>query len=176
MDDPLEIHRRISARAVLAGILVGLALAAMLMALGAAVGATAFSGSSPRQMGLGFAAWFVMTLTFSAFGGGWIAAGAARALRRRDGVLHAIVTWAAMALASSSLVGGVMHRVAVGMLGDRTLGSPQLGAWGACAALCIPLLAAIAGGLVAASRERHVLGVSGRRPRVSFTSPTGQPI
>jgi len=178
MDDPLDIHRRISARAVLAGILVGLALAAMFMALGAAIGASTLprTGNDPRSIGLGFAAWFIVALTVSAFGGGWVAAGAARALRRRDGVLHAIVTWAAMALASSSLVGGVMHRVAVGMLGDRTLASPQLGAWGAFAALCIPLLAAIAGGLIAASRERHVLGVSRRVPPVQVTLPTGRPI
>jgi len=187
--ETLELHRRISARAVIAGILVGLALAATMIALGTAVGVTAFPHSgSPRDIGIGFAAWFLVSFTVAAFGGGWVAAGAARALRRRDGILHALVTWAAMALATSSLVGGVMHRVAAGMLGWPSLdGEPgagmsrlagaQFGAWGAFAALFVPMLAALAGGLLGASRERHALGVPKKpqRPPVSVTDPLGRP-
>jgi hypothetical protein len=184
--ETLELHRRISARGVIAGILVGLALAATMIALGTAVGITAFPHSgSVRGVGIGFAAWFLVSFTVAAFGGGWVAAGASRALRRRDGVLHAIVTWAAMALATSSLIGGVMHRVAAGMLGSRSLdGEPgggmsqlagaQFGAWGAFASLFIPMLAAIAGGLIGASRERQALGLP-RKPRVSVSDPLGRP-
>jgi hypothetical protein len=185
--EALELHRRISARAVIAGLLVGLAFAATMMALGTAVGVTAFSNAgSPRDIGIGFAGWFLVSFAVSAFAAGWVAAGSARALRRRDGILHALVTWAAMALLTSSLVGGVMHRVAVGMLGSRSLdgemggrsmsqlAAGRFGAWGAFAALFIPMLAALAGGLIGASRERHVLGVS-RKPRVTVNDPLGRP-
>jgi len=186
--ETLELHHRISARGVISGILVGLALAALMIALGTAVGITAFPhSSSPTGVGIGFAVWFLVSFTVAAFGGGWVAAGASRALRRRDGVLHAIVTWAAMALATSSLIGGVMHRVAAGMLGGgRSLeGEPgggmsqlagaQFGAWGAFAALFIPMLAAIAGGLIGASRERHVLGVPRTRRPVIVSAPVDRP-
>lgn len=186
--EPLELHRRISARAVIAGILVALALVATMMALGTAIGVTAFPRTdSMRRIGLGFGGWALLSFAVAAFAGGWVAAGAARALRRRDGVLHAIVTWAAMALATSSLVGGVMHRVAVGMLGDRSLdgeaggramsqlAGAQIGAWGAFAALVVPMVAAIFGGLIGASRERHVLGVPRRRAPVQVSGPLGPP-
>ena len=185
--ETLELHRRISARAVIAGILVGLALAATMIALGTAIGITAFSRTeSPRGFGIGVAVWFLVSFSAGAFGGGWVAAGAARALRRRDGILHAIVTWAAMTLATSSLVGGVMHRVVVGMLGNRSLdgeagghamsqlAGAQFGAWGAFAVLFVPMLAALAGGLLGAARERHVLGVTTtKRERVVVSAPLG---
>ncbi|MCU1280795.1 MAG: hypothetical protein JWM53_4341 [bacterium] len=169
-----ELPTRISARGVIAGMLVGLALAAMLMALGNAIGVTALSREgSPRLMGVGFAGWFVLSFAVGAFAGGWLAAGAARALRRRDGVLHGIVSWAALALISSSLVRGVMHGVTASMLGDRLL--VAVGAWGTFAAMLVPLLAAVAGGIVGAARERRVAGLvderTARRRRPIVTSP-----
>src|SRR5512142_2022544 len=109
----VELPVRVSARGVIAGAIVGLALAAMLTALGAAIGMTAFPGArAQRSTGFGVVAWFVLALGCGAFGGGWCAAGAARALRRRDGVLHGIVTWAAIALVSLTTLGGIMRSVA----------------------------------------------------------------
>src|SRR5262249_31923009 len=138
-------------------------------------------------VGIGFAVWFLVSFTVAAFAGGWVAAGAARALRRRDGILHALVTWASMALLTSSLVGGVMHRVAVGMLGSRSLDGEEgghtmshrsagrCGAWGAFAALFVPMLAALGGGLLGAARERRVLGVPRQRPPVVVSEPLDRP-
>lgn len=190
----VELPARISARGVIAGLLVGLALAAMMMALGAAIGISAFPrDGSARMAGLGFAGWFLFSFAVGAFAAGWIAAGASRALRRRDGLLHGLVTWAALALVSLSVVGGVMRGVAVGMLGDGSLGgetsnlSPSMsrrhgaefGAWGTFAALLVPLLAALGGGAVGVTRERRAAGLVDeraarrRRPVVSSPQHTG---
>ena len=151
---PLDfgLATRVSVRGVLAGVLVGMALAVMMMALGNAVGATAFPrADSPRSASLELAAWFLFSFAVGAFGGGWIAAAAARALRRRDGILHGLVTWAAIALVSISLVGGVMRGVVLGRPGKGA----EIGAWGGFAALVVPLLAAVAGGVIGAARERR---------------------
>lgn len=165
---------RVSARGVIAGAIVGLALAAMLAALGAAIGMTAFPGArDQRSTGFGVVGWFVLALGCGAFGGGWCAAGAARALRRRDGVLAGIVTWALMALVSLSTLGGVMRSVAAASRGDRSL--LAAGAWGSFIALAVALVAAIGGGLVGVLRERRVAGLVAervaRRRRPIVTSP-----
>lgn len=184
----VELPTRVSARGVIAGILVGLALAATVMALGTAIGVTAFPrAGSPRNLGVGFAAWFLLSLVVGCFSGGWLASGAARALRRRDGVLHGLVTWAAIALISMSLVGSVMRGAAIGVLGDGALGDDtsgpaasqhrgaEVGAWGAFAALFLPMLAAIGGGVLGVGRERRVAGLrlerEARRRRPIVTSP-----
>jgi hypothetical protein len=171
---PIELPARVSVRGVLAGMLVGLALATTLMALGNAIGATAFARvGPPRAASLEIAGWFLLSFAVGAFAGGWVAAGAARALRRRDGVLHGLVTWAAIALVSLSLVGGVMHGVAVGALSGGSLGgeagdrpqamlrrkSAEIGAWGTFATMLVPLLAAVGGGVIGASRERRAAGL-----------------
>ncbi|MGZ3406192.1 MAG: hypothetical protein ACXVAN_07080 [Polyangia bacterium] len=174
----IELPARVSVRGVLAGMLVGLALATTMMALGNAVGAAALPrAGSQRAASLELAGWFLLSFVVGAFAGGWVAAGAARALRRRDGVLHGLVTWAAIALVSLSLVGGVMHGVAVGVLSGGPLGGepgdrPQamllrrrgaeIGAWGTFATLLVPLLAAVGGGVVGASRERRAAGLVAR--------------
>src|SRR5436305_1578443 len=100
----LDLRPRLGVAAIIAGILVALALGATMMALGTAVGVTAFPRAElPHNAGVGFAGWFLLSLAIGCFAGGWIAAGAARVLRRRDGVLHGLVTWAAIALVSLSL-------------------------------------------------------------------------
>ena len=186
----VDLPTRISARGVIAGLLVGLALPAIVMSLGTAIGVTTFPrGGSPHGVGIGFAAWFLLSFVIGAFAGGWVAAGAARALRRRDGVLHGLVTWATMALISLSLVGGVMRGLAAGMLGEGSLGGEsgdlgrmmplqrgaEIGAWGTFVALLLPLLAAVAGGILGASRERRAAGLvdvpAAPRRRPIVTSP-----
>lgn len=174
----VELPVRVSARGIIAGVLVGLAIAVMLTALGAAIGMTAFPGArGQRSTGFGVVVWFVVALSAGAFGGAWCAAGGARALRRRDGVLQGIVTWAAMALVSLSTLGGVMRSVAAGSMGDRSL--VAAGAWGSFAALSVSFVAAILGGLVGTRRERRVAGLvterqaRRRRPVVSSPQHTG---
>ncbi|HEX6837838.1 MAG TPA: hypothetical protein VF334_14760 [Polyangia bacterium] len=170
----VELPIRVSARGVISGAIVGLALAAMLTALGAAIGMTAFHGArGGRSTGFAVVGWFVLALGCGAFGGGWCAAGASRALRRRDGVLAGIVTWALVALVSLSTLGAVMRSVAATSMGDRSL--VAAGAWGSFLALLVALVAAIVGGLLGVSRERRVAGLVAervaRRRRPIVTSP-----
>jgi hypothetical protein len=115
----VEFPTRVSARGVIAGVLVGLAFEVMLMVLGAAIGLTAFepSGDVAKGLGIGFAAWTLLALIVSAFVGGWVATGAARAIRRRDGVLHGLVTWAAVTVVGVMLVGGAVSSAVSGMFG-----------------------------------------------------------
>jgi hypothetical protein len=114
-----ELPSRISARGVIAGVLVALALAVMLMVLGAAVGLSAFAprGDVAKGLGIGYAAWVLLTLVVSAFFGGWVATGAAHAVRGRDGVLHGVVTWAAVTVLGVALVGGAVRGAIGGMIG-----------------------------------------------------------
>ncbi len=169
----VELPIRVSARGVIAGILVGLALAALLMALGAAIAVTSFGRVNSHASGIFIGAWFLVTFAASAFGGSWLAAGAARALRRRDGVLHGIVTWAAMLLLATPMVSTIMRDIVrSGLAGDPSLA--KLAAWGAFVVPAVALVAAIVGGLVGVARERRVAGLaSGRaaRRRPVLTSP-----
>jgi hypothetical protein len=117
--DEFEFPTRISARGVIAGVLVALALEAMLMVLGAAIGLSAFQprGDVAKGIGVGFAVWLVLTMIVSAFVGSWIASGAARAVRVRDGVLHGVVTWAAVTVIGVSLLGGAIRSTLGGIFG-----------------------------------------------------------
>ena len=113
----VQFPTRVSARGIGSGLLFGLALEATLLVLGAAIGLTAFqpSGDVAKGLGIGFAAWLLLTLIVSAFFGGWVAAAAGRAIRTRDGVLHGVVTWAAVTVVGLALVGGAV-RGAVGSI------------------------------------------------------------
>jgi hypothetical protein len=151
----LPARVRVSARGVIAGILVGIALIALLVALGAAIGATAFPRAIGRSSGIAIAIWLLVSFAAASFGGGWTAAGGARAVRRRDGVLQGIVTWAAMTILGTPMVGSMMRDVIrSGLAGDPSL--VKLAAWGAFAVPAVGLGAAILGGLVAVARERRV--------------------
>jgi hypothetical protein len=230
----VEFPTRVSARAIISGVLVGLAFAVMLMVLGAAIGLTAFGprGDVAKGLGIGFAGWVLLTLIISAFVGGWVATGAARAVRRRDGVLHGLVTWAAVTLVGVSLLGGAVRSAVGGIFGvaktaaqtaasseplqraigekaqqpnvqqqvgnaiDNAKANPQqlaaradqaasgaaVGTWGMFAALVLPLLAAIVGGVIGAARERRIIGLPKERemrrrePRVVSPSGPAHPI
>jgi hypothetical protein len=115
----VEFPTRISARGVIAGLLVALAIAALMMVLGAAIGLTAFEprGDVAKGLGIGFAAWTLFTLIVSAFFGGWVGAASARAIRTRDGVLHGVVTWAAVTVVGVALVGGAVRSTLSGIFG-----------------------------------------------------------
>jgi hypothetical protein len=153
----LDLPSRISARGVISGVLVGLACEAMLMVLGTAIGLTALRPrfGVARDVGLAFSAWLLLATIVSAFFGAMVAAGAARSIRRRDGVLHGVVTWAGVTLIGVSPLGGMIVRP------DESVGSAAIGTWGMFAAMLLPLLAAIGGGALAAGRERRNAGLAG---------------
>jgi len=103
-----------------------------------------------------------MTLA-GAFAGGWIAARAAGADERSNGLLHGLVAWGVFATASALLfaVLGAHHQGAVRL----ALGFAMLGQLGA-------LLAAAAGGIAAAG-TRPGAGLGLRRPARPAAPATG---
>ena len=144
------------------------------MVLGTAVGVTALPPNMTvtRGVNVGVGAWLLGTLVVSGFAGGWIAAAAARAVRRRDGVLHGLVTWATV-----TVVGLILHGGAGGLLaglgnigriaaraGDLSARRyAAIGSWVLFAALVLPLCASVVGGIIGAARERSVVGLGGER-------------
>jgi hypothetical protein len=159
---------RVSALGVIAGLLVSLAFALLLLALGEAIGVTTAMRPSPevaRGIGIGFGAWVVLTLIVSAFAGGWVAAAAARTVRRRDGVLHGLLTWSAVTVLGPFLVGRLVRGMIAAIsqlpqITDAVRLRAAIGSWSLFAALLLPLLAAIAGGAMGAKRERRVVGLA----------------
>lgn len=157
----LDLPSRISARGVIAGVLVGLACEAMLMVLGTAIGLTALRPRPgfTRDLGLAFSAWLLFATMVSAFVGALVAAGAARSIRRRDGILHGVVTWAGVTLIGVSPMGRMIVRP------GESADSAAIGTWGMFAAMVVPLVCAIGGGALAAARERRNAGFAGEPRR-----------
>lgn len=170
---------RLSFRAVAAGVLVALVTQVVLLLLGGAIGLTAFepSGQVARAVGFGFLAWLMLSLCASAFFGAWVAASTAQTVERRDGLLHGLLTWAAVSLVGAFLVGGAVRNTLSGVFGfvgkTVTAAAPAvdgnldvtgtaIGLWGLLWAFILPLGAALVGGAVGARTERKVLGFSER--------------
>jgi hypothetical protein len=93
--------------AVVGGVLVAAVTQVLLVTLGAAIGLTAFTPAEHAQteIQLGYAGWLVVSLFVSVFVGALVAAAGARSPVRRDGMLHGLVTWAAIGLMGFFLVG-----------------------------------------------------------------------
>ena len=92
--------RRVTWRAVLCGVAVGLASEFVLLVLGAAVGLTAFEPTEEvsQGVGVGYLIWLLVSLCASAFLGAWCSSVVAATTLKRNGLLHGLVTWAALTL------------------------------------------------------------------------------
>jgi hypothetical protein len=112
----MRVGLRLSA--VVGGVLVAAALQVLLITLGAAIGLTAFSvpDQARGDLQIGYVTWLVASLTLSVFVGGWVAAAGARSMRRGDGALHGVVTWAAIGLLGFFLVGRNLDDILGGAL------------------------------------------------------------
>ena len=93
------LARRISWGAILAGAITALALVLLLNLLGVAVGAmlidpaAAEAGPSVGTLGIGAAAWAIISLLVAIFAGGWVAGRLAGAPEPTDGMIHGWLTW-----------------------------------------------------------------------------------
>lgn len=107
---------RLSFRAVGAGILVALVSQVVLLLLGGAIGLMAIEPDRQiaQGVGIGFLVWLLISLAVSAFLGAWVAASAAQTIERRDGLLHGLLTWAAVSLIGVFLVGGAVRSTLAG--------------------------------------------------------------
>lgn len=122
----LPAGRRISWGAIIAGIVVVLVAQMLLMLLGLAIGAATIdpaTADTPQAstLGLGGAAWWLISTAIAVFAGAWVAARLAAVPSRLDGSLHGVVTWAAATLIGiyllSTAIGGLVGG-AFGALGS----------------------------------------------------------
>lgn len=100
-------RRGLSLSSVIGGIVVAVALQILFMLLGAAIGLTALPmmARSQEATQLGYLVWLVAALVVSVFFGALVAAAGARSPFRGDGLLHGLVTWAALSLLGVFLIG-----------------------------------------------------------------------
>lgn len=110
---PADYHDRVRWGPIISGLVIALATQLVLSALGAAVGATAVSGSGAPRTDAGGAAsavgiWATISLLISLFLGAWVAARACGPMNRNTAMLNGAILWATtLALGSWLLASGV---------------------------------------------------------------------
>lgn len=115
----------ISWSAIIAGTLVGLMTQVTLLLLGTSIGLYSIevSGGLSQFGGLGVGAsiWWVISAMLSLFVGGWLASRFAGIQRVFDGILHGVITWAAITVLTLT----VLTNIAGGILGGtfRAMGT-----------------------------------------------------
>ena len=133
------IARRISWGAIIAGSITALSIMVLLSLLGIAIGSmmveptAADTMPSATTVGIGGAAWSVISLLVAIFAGGWVAGRLAGSPERTDGMIYGWLTWGfctllAIFVATSTL--SVMLGSVFGALGSITQTAAQ-GAQGA---------------------------------------------
>ncbi len=175
--------QRIRWGSVLAGLFLAIGAQVMLGLLGAAIGLTvvdARANDPLSSIATAAGAWMAMSSLVALFLGGYAAAKLGGSIRRSDGVLSGMLTWAASLVLTLMLVGTGLSAALSGAIGvgqspllqrQDTLGTLQReaptredvlesvrrnkgdaakGAWGAFGGAAISLLAAIAGGALGA--------------------------
>ena len=113
------IHRRISWAAIFGGVIMIVAIQLLLSLLGAGIGlgtVNTNAGTTPyaSSLGIGAAAWWIVTTLLSLAFGGFVAAWLAGIEERWDGMLHGLIAWGIATLltvylltsAVGSLIGG----------------------------------------------------------------------
>ncbi len=100
----LGFVRHVSWGALFAGVIVAVATQLTLTLLGIGIGVAAVSpagGQSPATFAIGAGIWWLITGLISLFLGGWVAARMSGSVRRSEGALHGLGTWAAAAVFSA---------------------------------------------------------------------------
>lgn len=168
----IDLKSRIAARAVIAGVLFALATLTVLMAVAGGLGlwsAGVLDARALARLGAGFAAWAAIALVLSAFCGGFVAAVVSRSHDRRDGLLHGLVTWAAICMTAAVLLcTWFMAALAVGLADADVVGAMDRPGmfWAFVLADLLALGAALAGGRLGASSEGKAIGVRPAPERV----------
>ncbi len=128
----LTLVKRISWSAVFAGVLVAIVTQMLLTLLGLGVGFgsldTVEEQNPAAGLGIGSAIWYIVSSLLSLYLGGWVAGRLASTPRLFDGVIHGVLTWSLVTLATvyllstavGSIIGGA-SRLVGGIV--RTAGS-----------------------------------------------------
>ncbi len=114
-----HVHRRVSWRAILGGVVLVVSVQLLWSLLGAGIGLDTIdvgAGTTPTagSLGIGAGVWWLVSSVVALGFGGYAAAWLAGSELRRDGVLHGLVTWGVASLlavylltsAAGSLIGG----------------------------------------------------------------------
>lgn len=99
--------RHISWGALFAGIMVAIASQVTLTLLGIGIGLAVVNPGeqqSPTAMAVGAGLWWLITGLVSLFIGGWVSARVSGSIRKSEGALHGLATWAAAAVFSLLLM------------------------------------------------------------------------
>jgi hypothetical protein len=159
---------RISSRAIIGGTLVALAVNLVIMIFGGAIGISGHPRAVPfgPATEIGYGICFILALCLGAFIGGWTAAASSRSSEPRDGILHALITWAAIVIANSFFMTGLYARTALYLVGGRVEISKvaaEIGLWGTFIAFVLTVACAIGGGLLGVMGERRASSPERRR-------------
>lgn len=93
--------RGLSWGAVFAGSIVAVVSMIVLNLLGVAIGAATLNvGTNLEAFGVGSGIWWGLSVLLSLFFGGWIAGRLSNSLDRGEGMIHGLVTWGVVVLAS----------------------------------------------------------------------------
>ena len=175
--------QRIRWSAVIAGLFIAVGTQVLLGLLGAAIGLTAIDASDARPLaglGLGAGIYMAVASLVALFVGGYAAAKLSGSIRRVDGVLSGVLTWATSLVVTLFLLGGLAGGAAGAFsnmvrvdpdaptlrqgidvrapgnearlddLARRNVDDGARAAWGAFGGAVISLLAAVVGGAVGA--------------------------
>ncbi|MGZ3737908.1 MAG: hypothetical protein ACXVB9_00945 [Bdellovibrionota bacterium] len=107
----MDFRSRVSARAVLAGVVCSFALLFLLSTLAGGLGLWEFKLLGPRDFDSGF--WISSSLVWivSSYCGGFVAALSSRPESLREGVFHGLLTWASACVLGCTVVAIVMRDV-----------------------------------------------------------------
>jgi len=115
------ILRRVSWGALFAGLVVSLVVMLVLTLLGMGIGLGVINPATEENpfggVGIGAAIWLGVTALIALFFGGWTTAKLAGSIRGLNGVLHSIVMWGLVTIASFFLVSTVIGSLVSGVAG-----------------------------------------------------------
>jgi hypothetical protein len=145
----IDFQSRISARAIVAGVVSSYALLFLFATLAGGLGFWEFSLSGPPQLNNGF--WITSSIAWilSSFGGAFVAATVGRSESVRDGALHGVVAWASACVLGASLFSATSGDV----FGNTLTGATPAALFSTFFGNALALVASLAGGRRAARYE-----------------------
>lgn len=121
--------KRISWSSVFAGVVIAVVVQITLSLLGIGIGLSTIDPKTEANpvsgLGTGSAIWYILSSLISLFAGGWIAGRLAQTRRPFDGMIHGLLTWSLITLATlyflTSTIGSILG--GAGRLVGNTLGA-----------------------------------------------------
>lgn len=141
-----SLIKRISWSAVFAGVLIAIVTQLLLSLLGLGIGLSTIDPVQEQNptagLGTGTAIWYIISSLLSLLAGGWVAGRLASTPRLFDGIIHGVLTWSLVTLATiyfltttigsliggaSRLVGGIVRTAGTAAGSAALAAGPELG-------------------------------------------------